>query len=268
RFELIQSYLEGRVFPTPQRKAESRIVANQLKNLAAEAIQSEAGARSSLQKLRTYLPLDPGEIPEVDVPWLSGSRRLEEKECLEKALAENPELRAQKLAVRGADLDGTLASREGLPDASLVGSYERSKAAETEKTYGVGLSFAFPAWNANRSGVKSAGRRKLAEERLLGFSERKLKADVLHTLVEYEAARQTVLKYTPETLAELEAQLKAADEGFSKGQVDLLTFLELDGSASETFARALDAQTSLAAKAAELFVLTADRDALAKLASF
>lgn len=268
RFELIQSYLEGRVFPTPQRKAESRIVANQLKNLAAEAIQSEAGARSSLQKLRTYLPLDPGEIPEVDVPWLSGARRLEEKEWLEKALAENPELRAQRLAVRGADLDGTLASREGLPDASLVGSYERSKAAETEKTYGVGLSFAFPAWNANRSGVKSAGRRKLAEERLLGFSEQKLKADVLHTLVEYEAARQTVLKYTPETLAELEAQLKAADEGFSKGQVDLLTFLELDGSASETFARALDAQTSLAAKAAELFVLTADRDALAKLASF
>lgn len=268
RFELIQSYLTGRVFPTPQRKAESRIVQHRLNNLAADAIQSEAGARASLVKLRTYAPLAPEQTPEVEVPWLSGARRLDEKEWMDRALAENPELRAQKLAVRGAGLDRTLASREGLPDAALVGSYERAKAAETEKTYGLGLSLSFPAWNANRSGVKSAEKRKLAEERLLGFAERKLEADLLHTLVEYEAARQVVLKYTPATLTELESQLQAADEGFSKGQVDLLTLLELDGSAAETFARALDAQTDLAARAAELFVLTADRDALTKLASF
>lgn len=268
RFELIQSYLTGRVFPTPQRKAESRIVQHRLNNLAADAIQSEAGARASLVKLRTYAPLAPEQTPEVEVPWLSGARRLDEKEWLDKALAENPELRAQMLSVRGAGLDRTLASREGLPDAAIVVSYERAKAAETEKTYGLGLSLSFPAWNGNRSGVKSAEKRMLAEERQLGFSEQKLKADLLHALVEYEAARQVVLKYTPETLTELEAQLQAADEGFSKGQVDLLTFLELDGSSAETFARALDAQTELASKAAELFVLTADRDALTKLASF
>ena len=86
--------------------------------------------------------------------------------------------------------------------------------------------------------------------------------------MEYEAARQVVLKYTPEMMAELEVQLQDADEGFRRGQVDLLTFLELDGSASETFGRALDAQVALAAKAAELLAATADRDALAKLGSF
>jgi len=101
RFELIQSYLTGRVFPTPQRKAESRIVQHRLNNLAAEAIQSEAGARASLVKLRTYVPLAPEQTPEVEVPWLSGARRLDEKEWMDKALAENPELRAQKLSVRG-----------------------------------------------------------------------------------------------------------------------------------------------------------------------
>jgi outer membrane protein TolC len=268
RFELVQSYLTGRVFPTPQRKAESRIVQNRLNNLAAEAIQSEAGAKASFQELRKYAPLDSGESPEVEVPWLSGSRRLDEKEWVDKALADNPELRVQKLTVRGAGLDGTLASREGLPDAALVASYERAKASETEKTYGVGLSFSFSTWNANRSGVKSAEKRKLAEERLLDFTERRVKSEISRVLVEYEAARQVALKYTPETLAELEGQLKGADDGFSKGQVDLLTFLELDGSTAETFNRALDAQTNLAAKAAELFVLTSDRDALTKLASF
>ncbi len=268
RFELIQSYLSGREFPTPQRKAESRIVQNRLKNLVAEAIQSEAGSKASLEKLRIYAPLDAGEYPEVEVPWLSGSRRLDEKEWLDKALADNPELRAQKLTVQGAGLERTLAGRAGLPDTALVASYENAKAAETEKTYGMGLSLAFPAWNGNRSGIRSAEKKKLAEEKLLGFSEQKLRAALLRSLVEYEAARQVVLKYPPETLAELEGQLKGADEGFRKGQVDLLTFLELDGSVAETLGRALDAQAELAAKAAEVLALTADRDALTKLASF
>lgn len=268
RFELVQSYLAGRVFPTPQRMAESRIVTNRVKNLVAEAIRGEAGYKASLEKLKAFVPLDSGAYPDIDVPWLSGARSLDEKEWLNKSLADNPELRAQRLTVQGADVEKSLASREGLPDASLIGSYEKGQADIIGKSYGLGLSLAFPSWNRNRSGVKSAEQKRLAEERLLSFSEQKLRASILRALVEYEAARQVVLKYPPETLAELEGQLKGADEGFRKGQVDLLTFLELDGSAAETYGLALDAQADLAAKAAEVLALTADRDALTKLASF
>lgn len=268
RFEVIQSYLSGRVFPTPQRKAESRIVQNHLKNVAAAAIQSEAGYKTSLEKIRVYVPLDAGLYPEIEVPWFSGARSLDESEWSSKALENNPGLRVQRLVVQGADLEKKLAAREGLPDTAVVASYEQSKAAETEKNYGLGLSFSFPAWNRNRSGIKSAEQRRLAEERQLGYEEQKLKADLSKALIEYEAARQTVLKYPRELMSELEAQLQDADEGFRKGQVDLLTFLELDDSASETFSRAYDAQVELASKAAELLALTADRDALAKLGSF
>lgn len=268
RFELIQSYLAGRVFPTPQRKAESRIVSNRVKNLVAEAIQSAAGYKASLEKLKAYVPLDSGRYPEVEVPWLTGNRSLDEKEWLDRAIADNPELRVQRLAVKGAGLEKTLASREGLPDTALVASYEKGQADIIGTDYGLGVSLAFPSWNRNRSGVKSAEQKRLAEERQLGYAEQKLKAELPRALVEYEAARQTVLKYPPEMLAELESQLKEADDGFRKGQVDLLTFLEADASASETFARALDAQVQLAEKAAELLALTADRDALTKLGSF
>lgn len=268
RFELIESYLAGRVFPTPQRKAESRIVANRVKNLVAEAIQSEAGYKASLEKLKAYVPLDSGKYPDVEVPWLSGNRRLDEKEWLDRALADNPELRVQRLSVKGAGLEKTLASREGLPDTALVASYEKGQADIIGTDYGLGVSLAFPSWNRNRSGIKSAEQRRLAEERMLGYAEQRLKAELPRALVEYEAARQTVLKYPPEMLAELDSQLKEADEGFRKGQVDLLTFLETDASASETYSRALDAQVQLAVKAAELLTVTADPDALTKLGSF
>lgn len=268
RFELVSSYLAGRVFPTPQRKAESRIVANRVKNLVAEAIQSEAGYKASLEKLKTYVPLDSGKYPDVDIPWLSGNRSLDETEWLDRAIANNPDLRVQRLAVRGAGLEKTLASREGLPDAALVASYEKGQADIVGTDYGLGVSLSFPSWNRNRSGVKSAEQKKIAEERQLGYEEQKLKAALARALIEYEAARQTVLKYPQEMLAELDAQLQDADEGFRKGQLDLLTFLELDGSAAETFGRALDAQVQLSSKAAELLAVTADKDALTKLGSF
>lgn len=268
RFELVQSYLAGRVFPTPQRKAESRIVSNRVKNLVAEAIRSEAGYKAAFEKLKTYAPLDSGSYPEVEVPWLAGARGLDEKEWLDRTLAANPELRAQRLAVQGAGLERTLASREGLPETAVVASYEKGQEEIVGRSYGLGLSLGLPFWNRNRSGIKSAEQRKLAEERLLAFSEQRLKAELSRALAEYEAARQVVLKYPAAMLPDFEEQLREADEGFKKGQVDLLTFLELDGSAAETYARALDAQVELAAKAAELLTLTADRDALTKLGSF
>lgn len=268
RFDLIQAYLAGRAFPTPQRKAESRVVQNRLKILASDAIQSQAGFKSSLEKLKVYVPLEPGIYPDIEVPWFAGTRNLDEKEWLARALENNPDLRVQRLVVKSAGLERTLASREGLPDPSIVASYEEGKTAETEKNYGLGLSLALPSWNRNRSGIRSAEHKRLAEERLLGFAEQRLKAEISRALVEYEAARQIIAKYPQSILPELEAQLQEAEEGFRKGQVDLLTFLELDDSAAETYGRVLDAQLDLAAKAAEILIAAGEQDALARLGSF
>ncbi|MBI4376661.1 MAG: TolC family protein [Elusimicrobia bacterium] len=268
RFDLIREFLAGRPFATPQRKAESRIVQNRLKLLVSEAIQSQAGFKSSFEKLKVYIPLAPGKYPEVEVPWLSGAKSLDEKEWAARALDNNPDLRVQRLTVKSAELEKTLARRDGLPDPALVTSYDQAKAGDTEKNYGLGLSLALPSWNRNRSGIKSAEQRRLAEERLLAFEEQKLKAEFPRALVEYEAARQVALKYPQTILPDLEAQLKEAEEGFRKGQLDLLTFLELDSSAAETYGRVLDAQVELTAKLAEIFTSTQERDAVTLLGSY
>lgn len=268
RFEVVSSYLSGRPFATPQRRAESRIVTNRVKNIVAEAIQSEARYKASLEELRAYVPLDEAHYPDFDLPWLSGRQTFDGKAMTEDALSRNPEVRERRLSIRGADINKRLASRERLPDTSLVASFETGREDIIGTDYGLGVSLAFPTWNGNRSGIGAAEQGQLAEERELGYVERRLKAEVGEALVEYEAARQVVLKYPHEALADLEAQLEDADDGFRKGQVDLLTFLELEGSVAETFALAHDAQSELVIKAANILSLTADRDALAKLASF
>lgn len=265
RFDLMQEFLAGRPFPSPQKKAESRIVHNRLRSLAAETIQSQAAFKSSLEKLRVYAPLDAGALPDVEIPWLSGGKSLESGEWTARTLANNFDLRAQEIAVQAASVERKLASREGLPEPSLIASYEQARAGETERNFGLGLGLALPSWNRNRSGVRSAAQRRLAEERLLAFQKQRLAADVSRVLVEYEAARQVALQYPETRLAELEEQLREADEGFRKGQLDLLTFLELDGSASETFSRALEAQLGLVSKAAELWLMSGEQDVLAQV---
>lgn len=268
RFELIHEYLAGRVFPTPQRRAESRIVKNRLTGLASEALRGQAEFKASFERLKTYAPLAPGRYPEIAVPWLSGSQAIAEGEWMAKALANNPDLRSQRLAVKGAELERTMASRDGLPDPSVVASYEEGRAGETERNYGLGLSLALPSWNRNRAGIRSSEAKRSAEEHLLAFEEQRLKAELARLLVEYEAARGIVQKYPETLLPEVEGQLTEAEEGFRKGQLDLLTFLELDASASETFGLVLDAQRDLAAKAAELLAVAGEQDALAQFGSF
>jgi outer membrane protein TolC len=170
--------------------------------------------------------------------------------------------------VKVAELERSLAKKEGLPDPSLLASYEKSETDVTETNYGLGLGLAFPSWNRNRSGTKSAEQKQVAEERLLAFEEQKLRAELAKTLVEYEAARLTLQKYPQSLLSDLEKQIQEAEQGFRKGQLDLLTFLELDSSASEAFNHVLDAQRDFAAKIAEILVLTGEQDALAQLKSF
>ena len=80
--------------------------------------------------------------------------------------------------------------------------------------------------------------------------------------------RRIVQEFPRELLPELETQLEEAEEGFRKGQVDLLTFLELDSSASETIGQVFDAQLDLVAKAAELLAATGEVDAPAEIGLF
>jgi cobalt-zinc-cadmium efflux system outer membrane protein len=268
RFELINDYLSGRVFPTPQGRAERDIVQNRLKGLVADLLHRQAEFKTSLAKLKVYVPLPSKILPVITVPWLNGAKSLEEGECLAAALKNDPTLRLQGVVLKSAEMEKSLARKEGLPDPALLASFDQAKAGETEKNYGLGVSLAFPSWNQNRAGRRSAEQRMLAEEQLLSFEEQKLKANLPRALVEYEAARQVVMKFPQTIISELETQIQGAEKGFRKGQVDLLTFLELDGSCSDSFDGALSAQVELVGILSEIFAMTQEREILSRFESF
>ena len=63
-------------------------------------------------------------------------------------------------------------------------------------------------------------------------------------------------------------QIKEAETAFRKGQLDLLSFLELDNQTAETYYQMLDAQASLAEKLADLFSLAGQTDLHLQLNQF
>ena len=267
RFSLVKSYMEGRVFASPQNKVESRIVQNRLKTLLSEALQAQADFRASFEGLRSYAPMESVTYPEINVPWFAGSQNIDSTDWMKKALNNNPDLRLKDLSIKTVEAEKALASRDRLPDTALIASYEQGKATEKETNTGLGVGLQFPYWNGNHAGLKSLEKKKVAEQGLRDLQERQLKSQLSQALIEVKAAQAAVKEYPESLLNDVEGQLRESEEGFRKGQVDLLTFLELDDSSAETYRHILEAQVNYVTKVTELFRLTGDQDILARLES-
>lgn len=268
RFELFRSYLVGRVFASPQRKAERHLVEQRLKHLTSEVVLAHSKLQAAFEDLQVYVDLKRDRYPDIEVPWLSGSKILKKQEEISKALARNFELAIQRVVLKKAEIRHRLASREVWPDFSLELVLEEGRSAELEHNVGGGFSLDFPLWDRNQNEIKSAQENVDAESRLLVFQERRLRTQVLKAIAEYEAIRKVVAQYPRSLIAKLTTQLQDMEREFRKGRVDLLTFLELDEEFADTAERVFAAQRDLVLKAVELLELTGERDPVTHLTSF
>lgn len=90
------------------------------------------------------------------------------------------------------------------------------------------------------------------------FTRAKAEADLRSALIRYTAARDAVIEIPISSLKPLENSMRAADQGFRRGQVDLLTYIEAENQHSDGIAVVFDAQAELAHELAELSLLSAD----------
>lgn len=267
RFELIQSYLRGRLFPSPQQKVERGIVETRLNNLMADAIEVRASLQVAYEKLNLYVPLPAQSLLDIEAPWPKAASKLEQTEWLAAAMGRNLGLISQRQRLSASQKEMDLAKKEAWPDFSLSLFYGQERGVETERVAGLGISLPLPIFNRNQNGIKSAEKRIEAEQRLLRFNEQELKSSLGRFFAEYELARQTALRYSASMLMDVEKQMKEADEEFQKGRLTLITFLELDSESYETYFRSLDSQYAMVDKFLTLLSLTGERDILSRLIS-
>lgn len=263
RFELIQSYLTGRPFPSPQQKAERNLVSARLTNLTIDALEVDGNLARTYENLSLYVPL--GRDLEIEIPWLKGVGTLDKTEWSRTAPEKNIDLLSQRLRIDSSRKEKGLAKREALPDLGISGFYRRESAGGVEEAVGGGLSLTVPVWNWNRGGIKSSEKRLEADERLFRFQERDLQSQLGESFAAYEVTREAVHRYNESLISNLKRQIREADEEFRKGRLSLIPFLELDSAIYETEFRALEAQFDLVDKFLTLMFLAGERDVLSRL---
>lgn len=154
-----------------------------------------------------------------------------------------------------------VARQDRWPGFTLSGAYADGGGFSPEKIVGVGVSFPLPVWNANGAGIEAGKFHHEAELQKYAFEKertgRLLKAEFLR----YEASRHAVRALPVAKLGEIEAEMAGTDQGFRRGHVDLLTYIEADSQHSETLDAIYDAQVEFATTTSHLLSSMGD-DAL------
>ena len=268
RFELIRSYLSSHYFVSPQKKAEKELVENRLRSLTSELFLSQGQYHGTYNDLDLYAGFAESPPPDITAPWLKGRQPLNESEWVAKVREKNLSLAQEALSIQTAEKEKRLAQKDKWADFSLSAFYNEERAGQTERFIGGGLSMPLPLWNRNAAAVKSRGKEKEAGQYARTFIEHKLTAELKRLLSETEAARRVIAQYPETLLNDLEKQISTTEKEFRKGRIDLLTFLETEAEFSESYERALEAQTLYAAKIADLFTLSGEDYLPQRLAEF
>lgn len=256
RFKDVQSYISSRTFASPQKKAEANIVTGKLLVLDKEFLKLRAEADSAWENLNLFLGL--GSKPIIRATWYRQGKNYSLNDLKEKLLEKNPELARQKLVVEKSEVQTKLSKNEAWPAFTVSGSYGNGSGYAPEKTYGVALSFPIPSFNTNSAGIRASQFRQQAEISRLGFEQDQVFLKLKNAWLRYEMARSSIQHLPVNRIPEFEKSMSVTDQGFRKGQIDLLTYIEADSQHSESLDAIYAAQTEYVSYLSTLLAMVGD----------
>lgn len=241
RFKDVQSYIRSRTFASPQKRAEASIVTGKLLVLDKELLKLRAEADSAWESVNLYLGLP--SKPKVRANWYRQGKSFSFNDLKEKLEERSPDLARQKLVVERSEIQTRLSRKEFWPALTVSGSYGDGSGYAPERTYGLGVSFPIPSFNTNSAGIQASQYRQQAEVSRLSFERDQAVLRLKTSLLRYETARNSIQHLPVGRIAEFEKSMSVTDQGFRKGQIDLLTYIEADSQHSESLEAIFAAQT-------------------------
>lgn len=259
RFQTVQSYLKSRPFAAPKSRAEAMIVRSKLLVLQKEMRELRANQRIAWNNLNLYLGL--AAEPEIRFAWYKSAPALDSSALIKKAENENPEIKRQSIRVEIQDKELSVAKYDAWPGLTLTGTYSDGTGASPERDYTLGVSFALPVWNGNRGAIAASRSQRQAEEARLNWEREKLKAEFQSAFEHYQLTSQTIKDLSPDRIRDQERDMRDVDNGFKKGQVDLITYIEADAEHFDSLNAILDAQADFVSAMRELLLLAGEAPA-------
>jgi outer membrane protein TolC len=253
RFKTIGTYLRSQVFAAPQKRAEASIVRTKLLILGREFRELEAERKIAWNKLNLYLGLT--SEPKMDTPWFKSGDSFKIDDLTAKAQANSPILQRQEMSLKDVESQLQLARTESWQGITLNAGYASGSGVDPEKVYGLGVSFPLPILNLNSGNIRGLDHQLDAERERSNWARQRLNQEIKAAFEHYDAARVSVQELKIDDLPKFEKEMKAIDQGFKKGQVDLLTYIEADAEHFETLNAMLDSQIDFIGARSALYEL-------------
>jgi outer membrane protein TolC len=242
RFKTVGTFLRARVFASPQKRSEASIVRSKLLVLSRNLHQLEARRRIAWNRLNLYLGLS--SEPSIAAEWFKAAPALQEDSFLARVAGENPEIQRQARRVTEIESEFTYARTERFPGLTLTGEYENGTGANPERTYGLGIAFPLPVFDAKGSAIRAAESALNAENEKRKWIVERESQELRSAIERYNAARTSLTELSVSEIPKLEKEMASTDQGFKKGQVDLLTYIEADAEHFESLAAIFDSQVA------------------------
>lgn len=256
RFKEVQTYIRSRTFASPQKRAEATIVSGKLMVLEKELLKFKAETDVLWDDVNLFLGLV--GRPKIRANWFLKGKSFSFENLRERLDSTNPELNRQKLVVEKSEKQLRLSRKDAWPTFTVSGSYADGNGFAPERIYGLGLSFPIPAFNSNSAGIQASQFRQQAEISKLSFERDRTLLRLKSALLRYETSRSAVQRLSVNRISEIEKGMTITDQGFRKGQVDLLTYIEADSQHSESLEAIYAAQTEYASYLSNLLTIVGE----------
>ena len=148
-------------------------------------------------------------------------------ELVSAAREKNFEYRLRRLELEQQGFAVSLAKNERYPSISVSPYVSRSRAGETESTYGVGVSIPLPLAQRGRAGLEGAKARQRQAEAALAMAERDLERELVTIAAEFSAKSTEAKRWSPNTVAQFKESAALADRHYRLGAVPIATYIEL-----------------------------------------
>ncbi len=162
------------------------------------------------------------EIPEIRL-WTQIPAAVE---LIQAARNSNPELRAMSAARKSAEIMGSLASQEYLPDLMLKYEHERDDQGMTANRYMFGITLPLWFWSKQNRMVKLSEYERKMSDADYAAAENNLVLMVTDLAYKLQRLQRTMLLYETTVLPQSKAALDASIAAFASNQTGLLEVLE------------------------------------------
>jgi len=245
RLRLVNTYMQGRILVSPQKKVERSIIRSRIAMLEKEVHRIGTDIRAAFERLNLYAGLPGDALPEVKVKWFSAGPDLDGADLVARAGSSGFAVRIQREALKGARREKALAERNALPDIDVSLYYNDEKTDVKDRRVGAGVSFPLPVFSRNRNAVAMGEEREKAEEHRLKYLENSAAVQMKELLARYDYAAAMVKNFPVKGVGDLEDAMRYTDAEFRRGRVALTTYLEMDTQSHEMLEEIFSAQLDL-----------------------